>query len=265
VFESPKALAAIYPALVYHAMHHFQSPDVMRFLARKSPGNFTAEITTRFKDRPEGVRVKHGVRGNSVKMDDKAGSVLRVETTIAKTADLKVYRPRHDDPEGRLEWRPLRQGVADLHRRAELSQRSNERYLDALAAVDDPCPCACIFEAVSRPVSNDGRRFRALRIGDAEDLGFLQAISGGELATAGFRNRDIRCLLDPTSRDATPQVSRRLAAKITRRLRLLRAHGIIRKIPRTHRYMLTERGPSLTAALFAMRDAHSKQRTALAA
>lgn len=265
VFESPKALAAIYPALVRHAMHHFQSPDVMRFLGRKAHGNFTGEITTSFKDRAEGVRVKHWVRGNSVKMYDKAGSVLRVETTIAKTADFKVYRPRHDTPDGRLEWRPLRKGVADLHRRAELSQRSNERYLDALAAVDDPSPCARIFDAVSRPVIHDYRRFRALRIGDAEDVGLLRAISRGEFATAGFRNRDIRYLLDPTSRHATAEVSRRLAAKITRRFRLLRAHGIIRKIPKTQRYMLTPRGQLLTAALFASRDADIKQLTALAA
>jgi len=265
LFHSPQALAAIYPTLVRHAMHHFHSPDVMRFLARKSPGNFTGEITTRFKDRAEGVRIKHWVRGNSVKMYDKAGSILRVETTIANPADFKVYRPRHDEPEGRLEWRPLRKGVADLHRRAELSQRSNERYLDALAAVDDPSPCARIFDAVSRPVIDDGRRFRALRIGDADDLGILHAICRGEFATAGFRNRDIRYLTNPASRHAPPPLSRRLAAKITRRLRLLRAHGIIRKIPKTQRYLLTERGQLLTAALFATRDANVKQLLALAA
>lgn len=265
VFESPKALATIYPALVRHAMHHFQSPDVMRFLARKSPGNFTGEITTSFKDRAEGIRIKHWVRGNSIKMYDKAGSVLRVETTIAKTTDFKVYRPRHDNPEGRLEWRPLRKGVADLHRRAQLSQRSNEHYLDALAAVEDPSPCARIFDAVSRPVIDNFRRFRALRIGDPCDIALLRAISRGEFATAGFRNRDIRYLIDPTSRHALPPLSRRLAAKTTRRFRLLRAHGIIRKTPKTQRYMLTPRGRLLTAALFASRDADIRQLTALAA
>lgn len=259
MFRDPHTLTEIYPRLVDHAMHHFQSPDVMRFLARKAHGNFTGEIVSSFKDRVEGVRVKHWVRGNSVKMYDKAGSVLRVETTIAKTADFKVYRPRHDTPEGRLEWRPLRKGVADLNRRAELSQRSNERYLDALAAVDDPSPCARIFDVVSRPVIDDGRRFRALRIGDPDDLALLQAISRGEFATAGFRNRDIRYLLDPTSRHATPEVNRRVAAKITRRFRLLRAHGIIRKIPKTNRYTLTSRGQLLTAALFATRDANVRQ------
>jgi hypothetical protein len=264
-FQDPKSLAAIYPTLVRHATHHFQSPDVMRFLARKSPGNFTGEITTSFKDRAEGVRIKHWVRGNSVKMYDKAGSILRVETTIGNPADFKVYRPRHDDPEGTLEWRPLRKGVADLHRRAELSQRSNERYLDALATVQDPAPCAHVFDAVSRPVIDNHCRFRALRIGDPDDLAMLRAISRGEFSTAGFRNRDIRYLTDPASRHAPRPLRRRLAARITRRFRLLRAHGIIRKIPKTHRYLLTERGGLLTAALFATRDANVKQLLAMAA
>jgi hypothetical protein len=136
LFKDPHSLADIYPLLVRHATHHFKSPDVMRFLAHKAPhGNFTGELVTSFKDRAEGVRVKHWLRGNSVKMYDKAGSVLRVETTIAETTDFKVLRPPHDDPEGTLAWRPLRKGVADLHRRAQVSQRANDAYLDALAAV----------------------------------------------------------------------------------------------------------------------------------
>jgi len=264
VFENPKPLASIYPTLVRHATHHFQSPDVMRFLGRKAHGCFTGELTTSFKDRPEGVRVKHWVRGNSVKMYDKAGNVLRVETTIARTNDFKVFRPPHDNPRGRLAWKPLRKGVADLHRRAEVSQRSNERYLDALAAVEDTTPCARVFDAVSRPVVDDRRRYRALRIGDRADLDILRAISRGEFATAGFRNRDIRLLTDPASCKEPPDVRRRVAARISRRLRLLRAHGIIRKVPKTLRYMLTQRGQLLTAALFATRDASIKQLLAAA-
>jgi hypothetical protein len=125
-------------------------------------------------------------------MYDKAGSVLRVETTIARTTDFKVLRPAHDQPDGKLQWRPLRKGVADLHRRAQLSQRSNEAYLEALSAVEDTTPGAKLFDAVSRPVVEDGRRFRALRLSDPSDLALLAAVSRGEFAPAGFRNRDIR-------------------------------------------------------------------------
>ncbi len=257
MFKDPRALGAIYPTLVRYALEHFKSPDVMRFLCRKAPGNFTGEIVTSFKDRAEGVRVKHWVRGNSLKMYDKAASVLRIETTIAQTTDFKVLRPPHNEPEGKLAWRPLRKGVADLHRRAQLSQRSNDAYLEALAAVEETTPCSKLFDAVSRPVFQGNRRSRALRLGDPQDLALLEAISRGEFATAGFRNRDIRRLIaKPSTGSPDP---RSASAKISRQLRLLRVHGVIKKIQKTHRYRLTATGHLLTAALFATRRANIKK------
>jgi hypothetical protein len=254
LFRDPRALAAVYPALVRHAMLHFHSPDILRFLGRKGlHACFAGELTSSLKRRVEGVRVKHWVAGNSIKMYDKAGSVLRIETTIAKTGDFKVFRPV--DPSRsrsrQLAWRPLRKGIADLHRRAQVSQRSNEAYLDALAAVDDRTPLRHLLDQVSRPVTYRGRRVRALRIGDAADVALLTAISRGEFATAGFRNRDLRRLLPP----GKPHAGRAAAARVTRQLRLLRAHGVIKKIPKTHRYRVTHNGHLLAAALFAVREA----------
>jgi len=261
-FKDSKALASIYPGLVRHAIGHFKSEDAMRFLGRKPHGNFAGEVTTSFKARPEGVRVKHWVRGNSVKMYDKGESKgatinLRVETTIGRTSDFKVLRPSSDDPDGKLAWRPLRKGVADLHRRAELSQRSNERYLEALAAVEDTTPCSRLFDSVARPVVDAKRRFRALRLGDPNDVALLEAIARGEFAISGFRNRDLRGHLCPPSKSKAEE--RRLSGRVGRQLRLLRAHGVIRKIPKTHRYQLTDRGHLLTAALRATREADIKQ------
>lgn len=258
-FKDPTTLGRIYPALTRHAMLHFQSPDVMRFLGRKAHGRFLGELTTSFKARAEGVRVKHWVGGNSIKMYDKAASVLRVETTIAKTPGFKVFRPLSNDPKGKLAWRPLRKGIADLHRRAQVSQGANERYLDALAAVDDDTPLAELFDQVAQPTTWHGHRVRALRIGDPAEVALLQAISRGEFATNGFRNRDLRRLLDPASFQASKTSRRKASARIGRRLQLLRAHGIIQKVPKTHRYRLTQRGQLLTAALFAARSASLKQ------
>jgi hypothetical protein len=265
ISNNPAALQTLYPRLVDHATHHFKSPDVLRFLGGKAHGNYTGEITTSFKDRAEGVRVKHWARGNSIKMYDKAGSVLRVETTTAQVNEFKVLRRPHDDPEGELKWRPMRKGVADLHRRAQISQRANDTYLDSLAVIDDTTPCRQLFDAVCRPVTENGRRTRALRLSDPDDLALLQAVARGEFAIAGVRNRDIRRLLHPAPNNATKAQLRQLSAKTSRQLRLLRAHRVIRKIPKTHRYQLTERGKQLTAALFATRAANIKELLPMAA
>lgn len=103
-----------------------------------------------------------------------------------------------------------------------------------------------------------GRRFRALRLNDPADLALLDAVSRGEFAPAGFRNRDLRNLIHRLPADATHRDQRRLSAKVSRQLRLLRAHGVIRKIPKTHRYRLTANGLLLTAALQATRTAKIK-------
>jgi hypothetical protein len=154
--------------------------------------------------------------------------------------------------------------VADLHRRAQVSQRSNDSYLDALAEVEDDAPTADIFDAVSRPSKYKGRRVRVLRIGDAHDLALLAAISRGEYATSGLRNRDLCTLLYPSSRKLLDLEVRRLSGRVSRLLRMLRAHGILRKLPKSHRYRVTRRGQLLTAALFAVRTASIKQLLAAA-
>ena len=263
LFEDPVVLARLYPLWTRHALLHFQSPDVMRFLGRKVHGRFLGELTTSFKNRVEGVRVKHWVAGNSIKMYDKEARILRVETTLADPTPFKVFRPLSNEPKGRRAWRPLRKGIADLHRRAEVSQASNERYLDALSTVDDDTTLAELFDQVSRPVTWNGRRVRALDIGNASDVALLQAILRGEFATNGFRNRDLRALLFHDASDSKP-AQRRNSARVSRRLRLLRAHGLIQKVPKTHLYRLTQRGHVLAAALCAARNTSIKKLLAAA-
>ena len=112
MFRSPRLLAELYPRLVRHAIGSFGSRDVMRFLGRKVPatgvnGHFQGQVISDLKQRPEGVRVKHRVRGNSIKMYDKQGSVLRVETTINDPRDFKVFRSKEGDPEESKRWLAL--------------------------------------------------------------------------------------------------------------------------------------------------------------
>jgi len=263
IFRDARTLATLYPQFLQHGIRSFASPDVLRFLGRRSPNAFQGEVTSTLKHRPEGVRLRHTVNGNSIKVYDKQGRVLRVETTIVRPDQFTVYRPAEGDPEERFKWQRLRRGVADLWRRAEVSRAANGRYLAALASVTGKTPLKTEAAAVCRPVTVDGQRHRALNPWSAADGALLEAVSRGEFTLAGFRNRDLRGLLYP--RKAPVEEERRRAARVTRQLALLRAHGLIRKVSGTHRWLVTEHGRRLITALLAARQADVDQLTQLAA
>src|SRR5207302_11504056 len=142
-------------------------------------GHFQGEVVSDLGHRVDGMRIKHRIGANSVKMYDKAGGVvLRVETTINDTGAFKVYRPKAGETDGALVWQAMRSGVADLHRRAEVSQASNERYLEGVAAAIHAEPLAATTTRLSRRVKGPGgsRRLRGLNLLSAEDAALLAVV-----------------------------------------------------------------------------------------
>jgi hypothetical protein len=264
IFAQAQELARLYPQFLHHAIGSFASPDVLRFLGRSRPTRCRGQMTSTLKHRPEGIRVRHSVNGNSLKMYDKEGQVLRVEMTMNHPEQFKVYRATESDPEQKLGWHRLRLGVADLWRRAQISQAANHRYLEALASVTGSTPLHQAALGVCRAIVVKGQRYRALNPWTAEDGALLEAVSRGEFALSGLRNRDLRTLLHPI-KSISKALQRRQAAAITRRLALLRAHGILRKLSGTHRYQLTARGRTVLTALLAARNADVDQLTKIAA
>jgi hypothetical protein len=263
MFRSRAALAALYPRLVLHGMTHLGTNDVLRFLGRKTAasgsfGRLTAEVHSDLRQRVEGTRLKHFVNQNSIKMYDKQGRVRRIETTINSPREMKTYRPKEGDEGGPKSWRYLRQGVADMARRAEISQAANERYLQSLATVDETTPLEQLAGPLCRPVTWKGQRVRALNPLAKDDAALLQAVNRGEFLLHGLRNRDLVSLLY-SSRRAPHEEQRRRSAAVTRKLRLLRAHRLIKKVPHTHRYQLTEHGRTIITALLAAQQANTSQ------
>jgi len=271
MFKDPGKLAGLYPQFLRHGLTTFASLDVMRFLGRKLsprgdlPPRFAGEVVSRFLKRPEGIRIKHRLGSNHIKLYDKQGSNLRVETTINQTGDFKVLRRKEGDPEGDLAWRSLRKGVADLHRLAQVSHAANQRYLKALASVQDTASLGSLTDKLCRPTTWKGKRLRALNPYAPEDLALLKAVARGEFIINGFRNRDLAKLLYASGQEVRATEKRRQSSAITRKLRLLRAHGLIKKVPKTHRYHLTASGSKAITAIIAALHASSDSLIKLAA
>jgi hypothetical protein len=266
MFRSPAALARIYPGLVRHAITAFSCQDVLKFLGRfpKIEHYWASDIVITLKNRPEGTCVRHRLNRNSVKMYDKQETVLRVETTVNDPSDMKVLRPREGHPAETKTWQKLRKGVADLHRRAQVSQKANARYLEALATVNHDQPLGETVKELCQPTEWKGRRVRALQPLSPDDNRLLVAVNRGEFTINGFRNRDLRALLYGAAEVAAVELKRQ-GARTTRQIRMLRAHGLIRKISKTHRYTLTSEGRLTINALLAAQQASPQQLAQLAA
>jgi hypothetical protein len=127
IFAQPADLARLYPRLIQHAIQHFGTADILRFLGRDVPGRFVGEARSTLVHRPEGCRIRHWIDEHSLKMYDKGSTILRVECTLNNPDRFKVSRRRPSD--GRRDWLPLRRGIADLRRRAELGRAATQRYL----------------------------------------------------------------------------------------------------------------------------------------
>jgi len=249
MFQGAAALEAIYPRLVKHAIEEFRCKDVLRFPGRRLTTAKTEGVTGESRELAEGVRIKHRVGENSIKMYDKQGSVLRIETTINNPRPFRAAREMIREGRPCLEWLPMRKGLADLARRVEISRAANQRYLEALAVVGEPSPTKEVLDPLSQRVRKEGRPYRALRPIAPEDNDLFAAVMRGEHLLDGFRNLDIREAIAPGVKPRSAR-GRAVAGRVTRYLRLLRAHGLIRKVPRTQRDRITPKGHhAMTTAL----------------
>jgi hypothetical protein len=266
VFRDADFLPYWYPRWLQHGIRSLSCRDALRYLGKRVPehsyGRCCHEGQIDLRHRPEGARLKFWYDSNSLKMYDKEAplaNTLRLETTINNPKGYRVFRTKEGaSADADKSWQQLRKGVADLGRRAEVSQAANNRLADSLASVAETTPLGTLLEPLSKPVQDErGRRHRALNPTAGADGQLLRCLAHGELLINGLRNRDLRALLYPATTEAG--VQRRQAAAVTRQLALLRAHGLIVKIQRTHRYRLSAAGQRVTTALLAAYQADVKR------
>lgn len=254
LFQDQEALQTLRPLLYEHAALCFGAEQIMTFLGRKYTNNFQGEVKTHWHRREPGGAVKHWMKRNALKMYDKDGSVLRIEPVINDPSEFMVHRSR-DKQDGTQEvgWFPMAKGVANLYRYAEVSRQASARYLEALAVVDDLGAGQRELDQRCAPVCYQGRRRRALQPLGPDDQALFQAVLRGENALRGFRNGELAEVLLGPKPDA-PVLRRRRCGQISRRISLLRAHGLLAKVPRARRYRVTARGQRFMATAIHLRS-----------
>lgn len=243
IFNSAEELAPLFDHLVRTAAHAVKVDQIATFLGRRLDARFVGEIGNRFHTRIEGTSIKHHMKRASIKMYDKIGRVLRIETTANDVTIFRHHRMvEHRDGSQSRKTAPVKKNIYSLGIMGKLMAAANRRYLDYLAALDDPSDGARKLPKVADSVRKDGRSHRGFNLFQAEDLRVFLAIVRGEFAINGFRNRDLRRHLGKTSR----QVSR-----ILKRLRL---HGLIKIVGKSYKYYLTRLGRSVVSCALQLRQ-----------
>jgi hypothetical protein len=253
MFKNPEELSRLMPAIVRHGMEHLRSNDVFQFLGKKLHGNFQGEALIKYRRRAEGECVKFMVDSNWLKLYQKLLWILRIETTMNCPRFFPVTRTASGDGPSSKKLRPLRKSICDLGLRANVSQAANKRLLDNLAVVDEPTKVKDLVDGITKPTELGGRRVRGIQPWSTPDLELLSTIARGGFLLHGFRNCDLAAHLytDPPKDDAE---RRRRSARVSRLLRLLRAHGLIEKLPHSHRYLVTKHATAVLAAILGVRD-----------
>lgn len=244
VFRRPATLAPLYETLVRTAVHAVKADEVATFLGRRLDPRYQGEVGNHFHTRIQGTRLKHHMGRVALKMYDKFGQVLRIETVANDVTFFKHHRRvEHRDGTWEMKRAPMRKTIYSMPPLAGLMQDSNWRYVAFLSALDDASAGPKHLDRVTRPVRADDRTYRGFNFLAAEDARLLVVLARGEFNLSGFQNKDLR---------------RHLAAyngrQLSHLLKRLRTHGLIKKVGRTYKYYLTRLGRLVSATVLKLRE-----------
>jgi hypothetical protein len=243
VFRQQEFLQAIYENLVRTAIHTVKPDNIATFPGRKLNTRFEGEMGNRFNIRIgfniriEGTRIKHTMFAKqtptvpvryrtrrpetmgpvSLKLYDKFGLILRIETTVNDLTFFKHYREvEHRDGSGETKWASMPKTIYSLPALRELLEAAQRRYLEFLPAIDDRRTGRNKLEKLSQPVEQEGRRYSGFNLFDADDEKLLCSLVRGEFNISGLQNKTLRRHL--------PEFSGGQVSRLIKRLRTPRSY-----------------------------------------
>lgn len=242
--EKQSDLQAIYENLARTAIYTVKPDNIATFLGRKLSTQFEGEMGNRFNIRIEGTRIKHTMGPVSIKLYDKFGLILRIETTVNDLNFFKHYREvEHRDGSRETKWASMQKTIYSLPALRELLEAANRRYLEFLSAIEDPRAGRNKLDKLSQPVEQEGRRYSGFNLFDTDDENLLCSIVRGEFNIAGLQNKTLRRHL--------PELN---SGQVSRLIKRLRTHGLVKKVGHTYKYYVTPFGKEVVATAVTLRE-----------
>lgn len=245
VFKQRQALQDLYQPLVRVAVQAVKADDVMLFFGRKLTAAFQGELDTSLRTRELGTRLKHRLGASSIKVYDKFGIIMRIETTTNDVAEFKQHRPvRQRDGQIRFKKASVPTSIYSLTPdMSRLLGAANERYLAFISTLHTPTEGIQALRAISEPVRDNDRPYRGFNLFFGPDQLLFEILARGEFAMSGFRNRHLRAHLPGMS-----------TGQLSRHLKRLKLHGLIKQVAGSFKYYLTALGRRAIVAVLTVKQ-----------
>jgi hypothetical protein len=244
VFRRREDLAPLYDHLVRSAVHNVRAEHVATFLGRKLDPRYQGEIGNDFNTRIQGTRIRHHMGSVALKMYDKFGCVLRIETVANDVSFFRHHRTvEHRDGTSEIKLAPVKKTIYSLGVLPGILGACNRRYLEFLSSLDDDSAGRRHLDRLSRPVRDEKRSYRGINFFDPDERDLLLTIARGEFNIAGFQVRNLRRILGHLS-----------SSQLSRRIKRFLQHRLIKKVSGTYRYYLTRLGRRVISAAFRLRE-----------
>jgi hypothetical protein len=238
-FRTPVTLAPLYEQFIRESVLSVKAEQIANFLGRQITPQLAQELGSQFSTRIEGTCIKHRYGSASIKMYDKFGCVLRIETTTNDVSFFKHHRKvEHRDGPPTRAIAHVKKTIYSLIDLREILLACNRRYLAHLSALDDFSAGVRALGRLTKPRDVEGKTVRGINFFDAVDNALLTALQNPRINIAGLRRADLVPIIDGIS-----------PSRLSRQLKRLREIGVIKKVAGTYRYYLTKIGRAATAAL----------------
>lgn len=243
VFKQPKSLA-FYTALLHLLVLCVKPDNIAAFLGHKLHGNYQGEVGSRFNVRGWGRRLKHTLGPVSIKLYDKFGVVLRIETTVNDVTFFSQYRQvRHRDGTCDKRQAKMPKTIYSLAPLRELLSAANQRYLAFISEIETPHLGVPLLNQLTQAKADKQHTYKGFNFLAEEDAATLRTLLRGEFAISGLTHKTVQqALPDKTS------------GQVSRLLKRLRVHGLIKKVGKRYKYYLTDLGRQVAAMALKLRE-----------
>ena len=238
VFKNSEILKPIYDNIIKTAMHTVTPDDIANFLGKRFSVLFEGEAGSRYNKRILGTRIKHQMGEVSVKIYDKFGFILRIEVTSNDVSKFKTYR-KVNKKDGTTETKnaSVKKSIYSLFVLTQIFKSAAMRYLEFISSFDDPSDGLKKLNKVVDPVKENNRNYKGFNFFSAEDEKILVSISDGKFTIKGITNKELRRMMPEKS-----------SGQLSRILKRLRLHGLIKKVGKTYKYYMTALGRQIIVA-----------------